>query len=79
MPDFLHFLSAHGISPLLPFAMAAMVAGGCLVVIYQEVRRKAHERRIGKSGRKSVSSRRDLGGIIKPMDKISRESDSDSF
>lgn len=79
MPDFLRFLSAHGISPLLPFAMAAMVAGGCLVVIYQEVRRKAHERRIGKSGRKSVSSRRDLGGIAKPMDKISRESDSDSF
>lgn len=79
MANFLRFLSAHGISPLLPFAMAAMVAGGCLVVIHQEIRRKAHERRIGKSGRKSVSSRRDLGGIAKPMGKISRESDSDSF
>ena len=61
MPDFLRFLSAHGISPLLPFAMAAMVAGGCLVVIYQEVRSKAHERRIGKSRQNAVSGRKEHG------------------
>lgn len=40
MVNFLRFLSAHGISPLLPFAMAAMVAGGCLVVVYYEIKEK---------------------------------------
>lgn len=79
MPDFLHFLSAHGISPLLPFAMAAMVAGGCLVVIHQEVRRKAHERRNGTSHRKVYSIRKDRGGSVESVDEASGERNSDSF
>ena len=79
MPDFLHFLSAHGISPLLPFAMAAMVAGGCLVVIHQEVRRKAHEGKHGTPARKAESGRRKHCGGAKTMNQGSCEGNSDGF
>ncbi len=34
----LRWLSSHGISPLLPFMVCAMIAGGCLVVLCRSIR-----------------------------------------
>lgn len=38
MESMLRWLSSHGISPLLPFMVCAMIAGGCLVVLCRSIR-----------------------------------------